>query len=736
MSNCSDFLMLKEDHTLGNLLSVYLKMAPHVMMAAYKIGHPNVPEVQLRVQTDGTITPREALMTVCKQLVAMYGQLGREFQKELALRQYADQGENAGGNCPVALLVVPVSALGCWLVGDAAHHADVVPVQQDLVEFGVVARVVATKQISSWISEAVLEVPSLQLGDVFENHVYGEERVGLAAPHTEGKELRSHDVLSGYLVLAAVLVASDVFQGPAGRGRRLSSELQWGCDGYCVFTPWRRPSVVLRKANEILTFSRSESCWRRRGAFPMSFTPSLSILFIAVTIPAASDSCENEFPKNCTPRLASAAAASEGSSVALPAILADTNVLGEFSASQRPEAVLDSGFTAIPPATRITTTTTISSTAATEGVATEGQKGAATDIAAKPKQEDIPDVAVPFTPLDYKIPHQVFQAARRAPEGSPESFWTYRLYQGPGENGALGSKVKVHYCTTARTTEEVVTKYFLNEKVVGFDLEWMAYANKYASARQNVSLIQLASPTRIGLFHVAIFPKDDEFATPTLKEFMQNPAITKVGVSIKGDCTRLSNYLQIETRGQFELSHLYRLVKYSESGEHKSINKKLVSLSTQVNEYLGLPMYKGDVRTGDWTKRLDMPQIIYSSSDVYAGVHLYAILNHRRQKLDPVPDLPHHAELNRPIPFITRAVAKKQEAVTEAIVVEDDPVLDVQSVAEAQVALDSAPVADQTSVVSKHPPKPKVTRRKTPVAKAALDVESSVQLDATPSPSV
>ncbi|KAH6626907.1 DNA-directed RNA polymerase [Chaetomium sp. MPI-SDFR-AT-0129] len=97
MANCSDFIMLKEDHTLGNLLSVYLKMAPHVLMSGYKIGHPNVPEVLLRVQTDGTITPREALVTVCKQLVAMYGQLGREFQKELALRQYADQGENAGG---------------------------------------------------------------------------------------------------------------------------------------------------------------------------------------------------------------------------------------------------------------------------------------------------------------------------------------------------------------------------------------------------------------------------------------------------------------------------------------------------------------------------------------------------------------------------------------------------------------------------------------------------------------
>ena len=61
------------------------------------VGHPNVPEVLLRIQTDGSVTPREALVTVCKQLVAMYGQLGREFQKELALRQYADQGENAGG---------------------------------------------------------------------------------------------------------------------------------------------------------------------------------------------------------------------------------------------------------------------------------------------------------------------------------------------------------------------------------------------------------------------------------------------------------------------------------------------------------------------------------------------------------------------------------------------------------------------------------------------------------------
>ncbi|KAK3377776.1 DNA-directed RNA polymerase [Podospora didyma] len=98
MSNTSDFILMKEDHTLGNLLSERLKQAPHVMMAGYKIGHPNVPEVLLRIQTDGSITPREALVTACKQLVAAYGQLGREFQKELALRQYADQGDQANAN--------------------------------------------------------------------------------------------------------------------------------------------------------------------------------------------------------------------------------------------------------------------------------------------------------------------------------------------------------------------------------------------------------------------------------------------------------------------------------------------------------------------------------------------------------------------------------------------------------------------------------------------------------------
>ncbi|KAK8101259.1 vacuolar amino acid transporter 3 protein [Apiospora kogelbergensis] len=92
MSSTSDFILMKEDHTLGNLISEHLKMHPKVHMAGYKVAHPNVPELMIRVQTDGTVTPREVFIEVCKQLIAAYGHLGREFTREYELRRMATAG--------------------------------------------------------------------------------------------------------------------------------------------------------------------------------------------------------------------------------------------------------------------------------------------------------------------------------------------------------------------------------------------------------------------------------------------------------------------------------------------------------------------------------------------------------------------------------------------------------------------------------------------------------------------
>lgn len=54
MSNTSDFLLKKEDHTLGNLLSEHLKMHPNVLMAGYKRKSPLPLPLLLQAVTNGT----------------------------------------------------------------------------------------------------------------------------------------------------------------------------------------------------------------------------------------------------------------------------------------------------------------------------------------------------------------------------------------------------------------------------------------------------------------------------------------------------------------------------------------------------------------------------------------------------------------------------------------------------------------------------------------------------------
>lgn len=215
----------------------------------------------------------------------------------------------------------------------------------------------------------------------------------------------------------------------------------------------------------------------------------------------------------------------------------------------------------------------------------------------------------PSTSLDFNISEQAFRDAQAAEKESPESFWSYAMYRGPVADGTE-KRVKVHYCKSAHTAERAC-QYFLNEKVIGFDLEWAPEANRYQGARKNVSLIQIASPSRIALFHVALFPLKDDLAAPTFKRIMEDPEVAKVGVAVKADCTRLRNFLSVDTRGIFELCHLYKLVKYSGSGQRHLVNKRLVPLAQLAEEYLRLPLYKGSsVRSSDWAQTLDMGQII------------------------------------------------------------------------------------------------------------------------------
>ncbi len=258
---------------------------------------------------------------------------------------------------------------------------------------------------------------------------------------------------------------------------------------------------------------------------------------------------------------------------------------------------------------------------------------------------------LPETSTSYKMTEELFRAAKNAEPGSRDSFWSHNLYRRP-QIGGKPKKPTVHYCKSLLTTERVLQTYFMDQKVIGFDIEWKADAYKSSDARKNISLVQIASEERIALFHIAMYPKSNELAdlvAPSLKKILEDPEITKVGVSIKADCTRVRNYLKIDPKGLFELSHLHKLVKFSNSKNYKEIDRRLVSLAKQTQEHLHLPMYKGEVRSSDWSKPLVLEQIMYAASDSYAGLQLYATLELKRKALDPTPPRPYHAELNLPI---------------------------------------------------------------------------------------
>ncbi|RMY04831.1 hypothetical protein D0868_06744 [Hortaea werneckii] len=90
--NAVMFTFNKEDHTLGNLLRAKLVKSPHVIFAAYQVPHPLFAVFNMRVQTDGELSPRDAVVQACKDLVGELEKLDQEFTKEWELKKIATQG--------------------------------------------------------------------------------------------------------------------------------------------------------------------------------------------------------------------------------------------------------------------------------------------------------------------------------------------------------------------------------------------------------------------------------------------------------------------------------------------------------------------------------------------------------------------------------------------------------------------------------------------------------------------
>jgi len=92
--NTAIFTFLKEDHTLGNLLSQRLHKYSFIQFSAYKVPHPLFAEFELRITTDGSVTPKEAILQACKDVVQDLDVLSREFTKEWELKKIAAAGRD------------------------------------------------------------------------------------------------------------------------------------------------------------------------------------------------------------------------------------------------------------------------------------------------------------------------------------------------------------------------------------------------------------------------------------------------------------------------------------------------------------------------------------------------------------------------------------------------------------------------------------------------------------------
>ena len=56
------FTILKEDHTLGNALRMQLLQDQRVLFAGYRIPHPLLHELVIKVRTNGKATPTQCLL--------------------------------------------------------------------------------------------------------------------------------------------------------------------------------------------------------------------------------------------------------------------------------------------------------------------------------------------------------------------------------------------------------------------------------------------------------------------------------------------------------------------------------------------------------------------------------------------------------------------------------------------------------------------------------------------------
>lgn len=180
---------------------------------------------------------------------------------------------------------------------------------------------------------------------------------------------------------------------------------------------------------------------------------------------------------------------------------------------------------------------------------------------------------------------------------------------------------KVNYITSAEDLNVYmrVLKEELSQAVaaggpnrVGLDAEWdMPRGRSFGryAPPSPVQVVQLSTPWRTLVVHIAL-----SGVTHSLKAFLCDPAVLKVGRNVGGDVAKLQALPGVTVKGQVELATMAR--------DMALMRKATCSLRTMCEKLLGFTLDKTEQK-GYWGTMLSVPQMTYAAKDAYAACALY-----------------------------------------------------------------------------------------------------------------
>ena len=86
-TNSGCYTILKEDHTVGNVMRFELLKDKRILFAGYKVPHPLLYQLQIKVKTDGSCTPQTAMIDAVKNSIKTLDILEDKFKKAIQTRK-------------------------------------------------------------------------------------------------------------------------------------------------------------------------------------------------------------------------------------------------------------------------------------------------------------------------------------------------------------------------------------------------------------------------------------------------------------------------------------------------------------------------------------------------------------------------------------------------------------------------------------------------------------------------